>query len=125
MGEILSKKWKTVEGVVVLNVPEVIQSAMDDNLEIHIGADSQQSGLFTQFVTVIALLNRGHGGRAVYITEKVPRIKSLRERLLKEVWGSVSVALEVNEIVGDASKLQVHVDVNPVLEFKSSQTLRS
>jgi len=124
MGEILSKTWKTIEGKKVTDAIPVIKEALADNHEIHIGCDSQQNAHFTEYVTVIAILNRGHGGRALYYTERVPRIKSLRERLLKEVWSSVAVALEVTEVIGDASKLQVHVDVNPNTNFRSSDYIK-
>jgi len=124
MGEMLSKTWKTIEGKKVTDAIPVIKEALAENHEIHIGCDSQQNAHFTEYVTVIAILNRGHGGRALYYTERVPRIKSLRERLLKEVWSSVAVALEVNEVIQDSTKLCVHVDVNPNLSFKSSNYIK-
>jgi predicted RNase H-related nuclease YkuK (DUF458 family) len=124
MGTMLSKTWKTIEGKKITEAIPVIKEALAENYEIHIGCDSQQNGLYTEFVTVIAILNRGHGGRALYFTERVSRIKSLRERLLKEVWSSVNVALEVTEIIGDASKLQVHIDVNPIVDFRSSDYIK-
>jgi predicted RNase H-related nuclease YkuK (DUF458 family) len=124
MGEMLSKTWKTIEGKKITQAVPVIEEALAENYEIHIGCDSQQNGLYTEYVTVIAILNKGHGGRALYYTERVPRIKSLRERLLKEVWASVNVALEVTEIIGDASKLQVHIDVNPLVDFRSSDYIK-
>jgi predicted RNase H-related nuclease YkuK (DUF458 family) len=121
MGEVLNKVWYTIEGKKVTNVAEVLKEIVEKGeAEIHIGTDSQNNALFTEYVTVIAIITKGKGGRALYITEKVPRIKLLRERLLKEVWSSVAVALEATEIIGDASKLQVHVDVNPDTDFKSS-----
>ena len=55
-----------------------------------------------------------------YTVESVPRIKSLRERLLKEVWMSVQLALEVSPYLAEESKMEVHVDANPNTKFKSS-----
>lgn len=124
MTAMLARTWKTVEGKRVDNPVETIPAALAGLKVVHIGTDSQQHGMVTEFVTVIVVLDPGRGGRAFYTSERVPRIKSLRERLLKEVWMSVSTALEVNEFIGDASKLQVHVDVNPDTEFKSSQYIQ-
>jgi hypothetical protein len=54
-----------------------------------------------------------------YRREIVPRITSLRERLLKEVWKSVDLGLQCSPIAkGD---LTVHIDANPVVAHKSSQ----
>ena len=53
-----------------------------------------------------------------YRREVLPRITSLRERLLKEVWKSVDLGLQFSPIVkGD---LTVHIDANPVVAHKSS-----
>ena len=82
------------------------------------GTDSLQTGRSTQFVTVVVVLTPGKGGRVAYSREVVPRIKSLRERLLKEVWRSVTLGLEFTDIV--PGELSVHIDANPVVAHKSS-----
>lgn len=116
----LARQWKTVEGAKVENLQATLAEAFKGVRVVHIGTDSQQDGQKTQFVTVIVVHNPGKGGRAFYTVESVPRIKSLRERLLKEVWSSVMVALEVNEMISSESELTVHVDANPNTKFKSS-----
>ena len=60
---------------------------------VHVGTDSA-AGRFTQFVTVVVILTPRKGGRVAYRREVVPRITSLRERLLKEVWKSVDLGLQ-------------------------------
>jgi predicted RNase H-related nuclease YkuK (DUF458 family) len=56
-----------------------------------------------------------------YRRRVVPRIRSLRERLLREVWYSVTLGLELNEMVPDSSELTLHVDANPVQTHRSSR----
>lgn len=121
----LEKTWKTIEGVSVPNVLDAIRDTLSrGDREIHIGSDSQQAGKFTEYVTVIVLLEKGKGGRAFYVRERVPRVKSLRERLLREVWMSVNVGLELNAHMAETAGLTVHVDANPNLKFRSSDHVR-
>lgn len=89
---------------------------------MHVGTDSMQTGPHTQFVTVVAVLNPPHGGRGAYTREVVPRISSLRERLLKEVWRSVEFALGITDIV--KGELTVHIDANPIVTHKSSRYVK-
>jgi uncharacterized protein len=85
---------------------------------VHVGTDSLQTGRLTQFVTVVVILTPRKGGRVAYQREAVPRIHSLRERLLTEVWRSVDLGLQLSPLVkGD---LSVHIDANPVVAHKSS-----
>ena len=51
----------------------------------------------------------------------VPRIASLRERLLREVWLSVELALEISPLLPGSAELTVHVDANPVQRHRSSR----
>ena len=121
----LEQKWKTIEGKVIDNVVETVKGLIKDGgVEVHIGTDSQQAKTKTAFVTVLVVLNKGKGGRAFYIEEFTPRIKSLRERLLKEVWLSVNLGLELNAMVPETTGLTVHVDANPNLKFRSSDYVK-
>ena len=97
---------------------QFVQDASRDGQAVHVGTDSLQTGRLTQFVTVVVILTPRKGGRVAYRREVVPRITSLRERLLKEVWKSVDLGLQFSPIVnGD---LTVHIDANPVVAHKSS-----
>lgn len=120
MDSMLMRQWKTVEGKRVENIYAALQEAFQGIRTIYIGTDSQQDGTKTQFVTVIVIHDPGHGGRAFYTKESVPRIKSLRERLLKEVWLSVMTGIEVDPMISEDSTLEIHVDANPNTKFKSS-----
>ena len=111
-------KWRTLSEIPVPDIHAFIREASALGQAVHIGTDSLQTGRFTQFCTVVAVLTPGKGGRAAYSREVVPRIKSLRERLLKETWKSVDLAMQITGIVpGD---LTVHIDANPVETHASS-----
>ena len=111
--------WKTLGEIKTPDIVEFVAEASRAGQAVHVGTDSLQSGRFTQFVTVVVILTPGKGGRVAYRREIVPRITSLRERLLKEVWKSVDLGLQASPIVkGD---LTVHIDANPVVAYKSSQ----
>jgi uncharacterized protein len=102
--------WKTVSGKPV-DIDEYVAEAASRGQTVHIGTDSLQVGRETQFVTVVAVLTEHNGGRAAYCRKTVPRMNSLRERLLREVWLSVELGLRLSKYVkGD---LTIHVDANP------------
>jgi len=117
--------WKTLSGKHVDDyVAEVVKSTADGNRLIHVGCDSQQHELITEFVRVVVLLKPGKGGRVLWTTEKVPRITSLRERLLTEVSKSIEIGFELNEVLSEDVELCIHIDVNPKLRYKSSKYLQ-
>lgn len=124
METMLGRKWRTVDGRKVGDPASTIAEALRGVRVVYVGTDSQQDRQRTQFVTVIVIHDPGHGGRAFYTVESVPRIKSLRERLLKEVWLSVQLAMEITSFMEEESKLEVHVDANPNTKFKSSQYVK-
>lgn len=115
------RDWKTLGGEKVADLKKVLGDLMFEAArDVHIGTDSQQDGKVTQFVTVVVVLLPGKGGRAFFCKEKVPRIKALRERLLREVQMSVELGLELNPSISEGSSLTIHVDANPDVRFKSS-----
>lgn len=123
----LEKKWKTLDGL-----PVDIVSALADELstrvdcELHVGTDSQQMGTKTEFVTVAVVVRPRKGARVFYYREKVPRIKSLRERLTREAWLSMELAMEltstpdIGKPMVEMEQLTIHIDANPDPRFKSS-----
>ena len=110
--------WKTLGEEPISDIKEFVREAARDKQAVHIGTDSLQTGRFTQFVTVVVILTPHKGGRVVYRREVVPRISSLRERLLTEVWKSVDLGLQCSPVVN--GELTVHIDANPVVSHKSS-----
>ena len=92
MTTMLGRRWRTVDGVWMKDASDVIQRTLFGEKRVYVGTDSQQDGKVTQFVTVIVIHEQTKGGRVFYTVEAVPRIQSLRERLLKEVWMGVQLA---------------------------------
>lgn len=86
--------WKTLGEIKIPDIVEFVTEASRAGQAVHVGTDSLQSVRFTQFVTVVVVLTPGKGGRVAYRRETVPRVTSLRERLLKEVWKSVDLGLQ-------------------------------
>ena len=115
-------RWRTISEKDVPDIEQFVAEASALGQEVHIGTDSLQSGRVTNFVTIVAVLNPPKGGRAVYAQKIVPRIKSLRERLMHEVWLSVELGLRLSpKINGD---LTIHIDANPDQKFMSSRYLQ-
>jgi predicted RNase H-related nuclease YkuK (DUF458 family) len=111
--------WKTLNEVRIADIVPFVREAGRDGQPVHVGTDSLQSGRSTRFVTVVVILTPGKGGRVAYRRDVVPRIRSLRERLLKEVWRSVDLGLQLSPVV--PGELTVHIDANPVVAHKSSR----
>lgn len=115
-------KWMTVNDVEIPDIEQWVKEAAQSGQAVHIGTDSLQTGRYTQFVTVIAILTPMKGGRAAYVRKVVPRINVLRDRLLQETWISTELALSLSEHV--KGELTVHVDANPDERFKSSKYVK-
>ena len=98
--------WRTIRGERVRDLRAFVTATIEaGHRRIDIGTDSLVAGRHTHFVTVVALLNPGTGGRAIFRREVRPRIESLRERLLREVWLSVDLGLELNAVIPAATDL--------------------
>lgn len=114
--------WKTLSGKLIPDIASWVADAAKDGQQVHVGTDSLQSGKYTQFVTVIAVLSSTAGRAAhkvAYKREVVQRISSLRERLTAEVWKSVTLGMELFEKTpGD---IHIHIDANVDPKHKSSQ----
>ena len=110
--------WRTLTGRAVDDVVAFVRENAREGQVVHVGSDSLQLARHTRFVTVVAILTPGRGGRALWRRETRRRIVSLRERLLYEVWLSVELALRLSPVV--PGELSVHIDANPVARHRSS-----
>jgi predicted RNase H-related nuclease YkuK (DUF458 family) len=122
----IERTWKTMVGKKTVDLKSEIRALMAESpdRELIIGTDSQNAGNITEYITVVIILRPGKGGRCFFCRERVPRIKSLRERLMKEVWMSVELGLELNGEVPEAQKLTIHIDANPDVQYKSSDVVQ-
>ena len=116
----MASKWKTLTGQAIPDIVQWVKDETKNGQIIHIGTDSLQTGRYTQFVTVVVILNPPKGGRVAYSREVQPRITSLRERLNKEVWKSVDLAMRMPE----SPEMTIHIDANPNEKFMSSRYLQ-
>lgn len=129
----IERAWKTLAGAKVDLRDAIlteVRAGREAGLEIelHVGSDSQQFGQLTEYVTVVVLTRKGKGGRVFFTRERVPRIRSLRERLYKEVWMSTELAMELTSTpdIGASDEVSVddvtiHVDANVDPAYKSSE----
>lgn len=130
MSQILLNEWKTIDDRNVKSVSDWILSKLKfEDIELMVGTDSQQTAEWTKFVSVIVARRPGNGASALYYWWREPRIKNLRQRLLKETMYSTQLALELiilkrddeTTIIGDTTPLSVHIDVNLNEKFDSSR----
>jgi predicted RNase H-related nuclease YkuK (DUF458 family) len=115
----MTRTWRTLTGVQIGDVVDFVRENALEGQAVHVGTDSLQLARHTRFVTVIAILTPRRGGRAIFRREVRPRIASLRERLLREVWLSVELGLALSPVV--PGPLSVHIDANPVETHRSSR----
>ena len=112
--------WKTlVREERITDIRDWVKETAQNELEVHVGTDSLQTGKYTQFVTVVVIHRPGKGGRVAYTREVVPRIKQLRERLLKETYKSTELALEILDSC--PADLTIHIDANTDEKHLSSK----
>lgn len=87
---------------------------------IYIGCDSQTHKRKTIFgLAVIIHIDSSKGGKLFAETSSVNRIKSLRQRLMKEVEIVVLGALNIIDIVGDRH-FEIHLDISKDADNYSS-----
>lgn len=116
----MTTKWKTLNDEPIEDIVQWVKEATKGGQDVHVGTDSLQSGRKTQFVTVVVIHTPMKGGRVAYVRDIVPRISSLRERLNREVWKSVELAMQLPE----QPELTVHIDANPSEKHMSSKYLQ-
>ena len=101
------KKFKTIDGKVV----DVVEHTLDilkkyPNVKIHIGTDSQNVGIETSYVTVIAYRFGIRGVHYIYTKEKIPMVKDMFIRLFDECTRTLQV------IEWFTNKINVNVEID-------------
>jgi hypothetical protein len=87
---------------------------------IYIGVDSQNHKGHTSFgLAVVVHIESSKGGHMFVETSKTVRIRSMRERLMKEVELVVDASMKLLDLVGTRG-FQIHLDINPNPEHKSN-----
>jgi len=115
--------WRSFDGKRKVSLDEFIDSHREDFFII--GTDSQNycKNRVCKFTSVLIAYHMGRGGAVIMTTDKVPFMDKtrLRQRLLLEAMRSLEVAWYLDSKINDKSIIQVHLDVNPNLKWRSSQ----
>lgn len=116
--------WRTLSGKPVPDLVGAVGELLRADREIlHVGSDSQHYGGATNYVTVVAVIDPGSGGRVFYRGQSIPRTASLAHKLFREAELSLETALLLSHHF--AHDIVVHVDANEDLRHMSSQYVRS
>lgn len=110
---------KVIQAIDYDEVKNYIKNSSKESA-IYVGCDSQNFRLFTRFaICVIIHIDSAHGGKIFVETIKHDRIKSLKERLMKEVELAVTTSLQLIDVIGKR-KFEVHLDINGNDKHKSN-----
>ena len=116
--------WKSLSGTRGDDIVQAVHALVgDDDRVIHIGTDAQNRGFTTHFVTVVAVVNPGHGARVFYQRRRRQHVSSLAEKLFYEAELSIQAALHLDE--GLPQDIVVHLDANEDQRHRSSRYVKS
>ena len=125
-------EWRRLDGrpihePIVEAIQNIIEKeqALGYELTVCIGSDSQVKNSEITFATVIVFLRKGKGGFMLVSNEVVKRTMTIKERMMHEVILSVGVAYDISDLLAKYKiPLEVHVDINPDVNFKSNVALK-
>ena len=89
---------------------------------IYIGTDSRNTQ-HTKFSTVLVAYTPGRGGVILRRNRRERKIESLGERLLREAFYSVELAIAASSLLPRQVSIEIHLDINSNARHKSHQYL--
>ena len=95
-------------------------------VRICVGTDAQRKGRghSHKFVTMIALISEGKGGKLIYTVSHEKRKITLNEKLLGEVQKSIEIAYMINPLLDKYNiKMEIHVDINSDPKWASHKSM--
>lgn len=103
---------------VVSEIASYIKEEKNSRYKIIVGADSAAEN-YTQFITAVAVLKIGKGGRYFWTKSEITFCPTLQDRIYKETMKSITLAQELKnslkELVGEDffwdEKIIIHIDV--------------
>ena len=121
--------WKCGNGSIVQDFKQKLIEMIKKsgvNTKIVVGCDSQVLGSKISYVTVVVVLNVGHGGNFIYKKQFYPfkgKFVIMENRLFQQTIKSVCVAKQVDDIVStyNLHVSEIHSDVNPDKKYKSNR----
>jgi uncharacterized protein len=110
---------RIIQSIDMNEVREAIKNSSKES-SIYVGCDSQNYKKNTTFgIAIVIHIDSSKGGKLFVEISKTERMKSMRQRLLKEVELAVMTSLELIDVIGDRY-FEVHLDVNPNPKHKSN-----
>ena len=115
--------WKSFDGKRKVNIDEFIEAHKEDFFMVGTDSQNYSKNSVCKFTSVLIAYRMGRGGSVIISTDKMPFMDKtrLRQRLLLEAMRSLEVAWYLDSKINDKSIIQVHLDVNPNLKWRSSQ----
>jgi hypothetical protein len=113
--------WKDFDGKKKVSIDEFITNHPD--CFFIVGTDSQNHNKRRQcvFTSVLIAYTLGKGGAVIMHRDRVPLMDSLRQRLLLEAMRSLEVAWYLDSKVNAKNIIEIHLDVNANLKWRSAQ----
>jgi len=113
--------WKSYDGMSRVNVDEFVSNHHEDFFLIGTDSQNYSKKKMCVFTTVLIAYKMYKGGAVIIHRDKVPFIQSLRQRLILEAMRSLEVAWHIDSKVSSKNIIEIHLDVNPSLKFRSGQ----
>jgi predicted RNase H-related nuclease YkuK (DUF458 family) len=122
----LERKWHRLNGKRVDDLVGEIMTAdfgFGSDKQIVIGTDSQAHQKH-EFVTCVVLISPGYGGKIFYTKRTENKKYSLQEKLFTEAFMSMELAMELSGKMPKSWNIEVHLDVNSNVKFKSYKYMK-
>ena len=104
---------------------KVSANEKEKNIIVYIGTDSQNTGKYTNYVTVIIVRTFGRGGKVLYCKRKEKKLSSVKLKMLREIDISIQYAIQILPILDELNiEYEIHSDVNGDPTFKSNVALK-
>lgn len=136
-------KWQRAGKSINMPIGEYLEKlileekALNRELRVSVGTDSQKSGKSYKFATVILItvkenlgggISVGRGGKIISATYHLNTFgknkEGVNERMLMEVGKSIEVAYEISPILEKHNvKMEIHADINPDPRWESNKAL--
>lgn len=123
----MDRKWLTLDRNPVEHLVDTIRKEMAEGERIiHIATDAQKEDRIVKFATCVILLKPGKGGRAFYSTlsKNSKEVRNIQQKLFLETQFTIEIATMLAGEFGDSVEYWIHLDVNPSVNFKSSQYVK-
>lgn len=118
-------EWKKLSDGSTIDLNQYLKDWIEKNPvhKIYIGCDSQNMPGKTKFATVIVLHNAGRGGHVLYNKQEFNIMRSVHEKL----WREVELSVEAAKIIMDfgIQPDYVDIDLNQDHNYQSNDLLRS